>query len=58
MDDYCKKAQVFLNKDDELQYNLKKNQGLFRVYKKSLTNAFKHIPIPEEVRGLKEFLTK
>ena len=56
MDDYCKNAYVFLNKDDEQKFTLKKNAVLFKLYKKALTNAFKKVPVAQEVPGFNEFL--
>jgi hypothetical protein len=55
MDDYCKKEQVFLNKDEELQHNLKKNAALFELFKKTMTSAFRNVKLHEEVKDLNKF---
>ncbi len=55
MDDYCKKEQVFLNKDEELRHNLKKNTALFDLFKKTMTSAFRNVKLHEEVKDLNKF---
>lgn len=56
MDDYCKEAQVFLNKDEALKHNLLKNSAMYEIYKKTLTNAFRNVKTQLEVPEQVEFM--
>ena len=51
MDDFCKQANIFTNKDDALKYKVEHSKNLHRIYEKSLENATKAFPYHAEVHG-------
>lgn len=53
MDDYCKQAQVFLNKDDEIAHNITVSKNKFSLFKQKITSAFRHAK-EAEVPGMTE----
>jgi hypothetical protein len=52
MEDYCQKAQIFLNKEEESKYKMQNRTALFNLYKSTLSNAVKgsatEVVVPEE----------
>mmetsp|Transcript_39371 Transcript_39371/g.51531 ORF Transcript_39371/g.51531 Transcript_39371/m.51531 type:complete len:89 (+) Transcript_39371:50-316(+) len=56
MDDFCKQANIFTNKDDALKHQIDHSRKLHKVYEKSLENATKNFPVHPEVHGMDEFL--
>lgn len=51
MDDFCKQANIFTNKDDALKYKVEHSKNLHKIYEKSLENATKAFPYHAEVHG-------
>ena len=58
MDDFCKQANIFTNKDDALKYQVEHSKKLHKVYERSLENATKAFPKVESVKDYNVFLEK
>ena len=56
MDDFCKQAKIFTNRDDSLKHQIDHSRKLHKVYEKSLENATKNFRAHPEVHGMDDFL--
>ena len=56
MDDFCKQANIFTNKEASLKHQIDHSRNLHKVYEKSLENATKNYPVMPEVFGMNDFL--
>ena len=56
MDDFCKGANIFTNKEAELKHQIDHSRQLYKVYEKSLANATRNFPEMAEVYGMQDFL--
>ena len=56
MEDFCKKQQIFLNSDDQSKHQLIHHKNLYKVYQRTMENAFKNIKVVQEVPRLTDFL--
>ena len=56
MDEFCKGANIFTNKEAQLKHQIDHSRKLHKVYEKSLGNATKNFPEMPEVFGMNDFL--
>ena len=56
MDEFCKGANIFTNREAKLKHQINHSRKLHKVYETSLGNATKTFPEMPEVFGMNDFL--
>ena len=56
MDDFCKQANIFTNREASMKHQIDHSRKLYKLYENSLHNATKNFPVMPDVFGMNDFL--